>query len=82
MKLKLQKYNYETSSKMPKTGLKGAIRNVLIGFVLTIFAIVGVNLDIGEKDNLFPMGLAVLGLLLIIYGFFKVLKIMWDNIPE
>ena len=82
MKLKLQKYDYETPSKTPKTGLKGAIRNVIIGFILMIFAIVGVNLDATEKDNLLPMILALLGLLFIIYGFLKLLKIMWDNIPE
>ncbi len=47
-----------------------------------IFSASGVDLGSGEKDNLFSMILALSGLLLVIYGLLKFIKIIWDNIPK
>ena len=67
-----------------KTGFKNALRSILIGIGLApLYALVSMEVQKsgGNSDLLIPF-FAILALLFIIYGFGKLLKIMWDNIPE
>ncbi|PWM30777.1 MAG: hypothetical protein DBX55_04200 [Verrucomicrobia bacterium] len=82
MKLKLQKYDYETPSKTPKTGLKGAIRSVIIGFIVAFFGACAVEPSRGDEGIFLPMSIIIFGILFAFYGIGKFFKIMWDNIPE
>lgn len=67
-----------------KTGVKNALRSILIGIGLApLYALVSMEVQKsgGNSDLLIPF-FAIPALLFIIYGFGKLLKIMWDNIPE
>lgn len=67
-----------------KTGFKNALRSILIGIGLgPLYALVSMEVEKsgGNSDLLTPY-FAIPALLFIICGFGKLLKIMWDNIPE
>lgn len=84
MKLKLQKYDYTPPPKKQKTGMKGAIKSILIGLGLfPLFGLVTIDMQKTGRDPYSIMPFFMLpAMVLIIYGFCKLLKIMWDNIPE
>ena len=67
-----------------KTGFKNALRSILIGIGLfPLYALVSMEVEkSGSNSDLLTPFFMIPALLFIIYGFGKLLKIMWDNIPE
>lgn len=67
-----------------KTGFKAAVKCILIGiglFFLYPLIAMEVQKSGGNPDSIIPF-FVLPSALLIIYGFCKLVKIMWDNIPE
>ncbi len=82
IKPKLQKYDYKEPPKTPKTGLKGALRNIITGLFVTFFGACAIEPSKGDEGIFLPKSIMIFGILLVFYGFIRIIKIMWDNIPE
>lgn len=74
----------DANTQVKKTGFKNALRSIFIGLGLfPLYALVSREVEKSGGDSHFLMPLFMLTALLFLgYGFCKVLKIMWDNIPE
>lgn len=73
-----------TNTQVKKTGFKNALRFILAGLGLfPLYALVSMEVEKSGGDSNFLMPLFMLpALFLLFYGVGKVIKIMWDNIPE
>ena len=67
-----------------KTGFKAAVKCILIGLgIFFLYPLIAMEVQKSDGDPYCIMPFFILpSLFFIIYGFCKLVKIMWDNIPE